>query len=371
MHNYLLLSLLCLGASAELAAQTATVPAATIDVTISNPRLGETTTTTYALGTASGTPLDMATLALRSDDVVTFSNAGAIARGSGTCRVSNVDVSLSFPALGGLVPPQTEALVLWPDCADAPASLPPCGTGDELYLAPVVATNTVSLASYGGGLPDGFTTPFEFSIVASGPGCIAVPTTGTAVGSLDENVALPVTLTEFTATRQVGRDLLSWTVEGEASLDGYAVERSLDGLAFEQVEYVSALGTDGARRSYDTAIPFGSGAQGLTAYYRLRSVDNDGGFALSAVVAVVAAKGSLDYASLLAFPNPSAQGMGFGFNATLSEDSVVEIYDLQGRRLLVHNGETDRATGSGLPAGTYVARVTSTAGSAQCRIVVQ
>lgn len=94
---------------------------------------------------------------------------------------------------------------------------------------------------------------------------------------------LPVQLVSFKA-RNVGRQVqLDWATAQELNSASFAVERSLDGRAFQTVATVKAAGNSSVARTYTSidATP----NQG-TNYYRLRQTDLDGTVAYSQVVAV-------------------------------------------------------------------------------------
>jgi choice-of-anchor B domain-containing protein len=110
-------------------------------------------------------------------------------------------------------------------------------------------------------------------------------------------LALPVTLTSFTATSDGKTICLDWTTGTETGSDRFEVERSQDGRNFTTIGTVRAAGESVVARAYnftdETPI---SGAN----YYRLRQVDFDGRFALSELRRIdVAGPGVL-----LIFPNP-------------------------------------------------------------------
>lgn len=361
------LGVLCL---ATLSAQMVTVPAAAIDITIGNARLGASSTTTYSLGGATGTPFDVATVTLRGDDVVTFGNAGAIGNAPGNCDLTGAEVTISFPGLPG-VDPQTQPLVLSPSCAGAPPSLPACGAGDRLFLAEIGTTNSFSLADLSGFVTDGFSTVIEISVAPVSTNCPAVATMGSATARVDNNAPLPVTITSFTVTRHGDGDHAVWTVAEEFDLVGYSVERSATGLDFDEVGFVPAKGLDGGAGTYATLVSNDDGDPSAITYYRLRAVDRDGGEKVSEIVAVGPLGQDGNVAGLTVYPNPVQQGGGFRIVAPANTEATVEVFDVQGRRVLLRKGLPETALGHELAAGSYTVRLTSVEVSGQCRIVVQ
>ncbi len=108
--------------------------------------------------------------------------------------------------------------------------------------------------------------------------------TFTINGSSAPNTALPVELLFFSATvnnqKQV---ILNWATASELNNDFFTVERSIDGLNWEVVEFVNGNGTTPLRNDYSTTDirPF----TGLS-YYRLKQTDFDGAFEYSYIVSV-------------------------------------------------------------------------------------
>ncbi|MCR5887792.1 FG-GAP-like repeat-containing protein [Hymenobacter sp. J193] len=176
---------------------------------------------------------------------------------------------------------------------------------------------------------------------------------------LNQDVPLPVELTEFTAT-VAGPALvrLAWATATEQNSQNFEVERSADGRTFTRIGTVPAAGTSTSPRSYellDAVLP----SDAARLYYRLKQVDTDGTFAYSPVRTVTFPH-SLTPAftpSLSVFPNPT-QG-----SATLTgaaPGTAVTVLDALGRPVLSATadgaGRAVLALPAGLPAGVYVVR---------------
>lgn len=111
-------------------------------------------------------------------------------------------------------------------------------------------------------------------------------------GNTDENAlqfkgcldsALPVELTDFSATAVGSVAELNWATASEQDNDYFAVEHSTDGASFAEVGRVSGAGTTGSGRLYNFSHLTQAGG---THYFRLRQVDFDGQSSLSDIVAV-------------------------------------------------------------------------------------
>lgn len=108
--------------------------------------------------------------------------------------------------------------------------------------------------------------------------------TFTINGSSAPNTALPVELIFFSATVNNQKHvILNWATASELNNDFFTIERSIDGLTWEVVEFVNGNGTTPLRNDYNSqdVRPY----SGLS-YYRLKQTDFDGAFEYSNIVSV-------------------------------------------------------------------------------------
>ncbi len=387
MFQKLLALTLSFCAVGGLTAQTATTTTATVDINFFNVN-GTPNRTTYTTGTAIGTaistdanaPTSLGTV--NTNGPLSFEDIFVVADPQNGCVITGGSVTAVGTPQTFLRPGTSQTLTIPLEVVgtcgvdfpvNPPNNLAPC-TGSQVALGIVPGTTTeFDLTAVG--VAAAFITRVDASVtftLTTSAGCTSPPVVAEANFQVQAGVVpLPVTLTSFTATRQVNRDLVEWTVEDERDLAGYAVEQSTDGTHFAEVRWVDALGTDNARRSYGERVSALSEALAATTYYRLRSVDLDGSFALSSVVAVGGGDQQWAPQDLVAYPNPSLQGGGFAVNAPIDTDAHVEVYDLQGRQVMTQSGVSQSTIGQDLAAGTYLVRVTSASGTSECRVVVQ
>jgi len=172
---------------------------------------------------------------------------------------------------------------------------------------------------------------------------------------------LPVGLLYFRAVADNGRTDLSWATSSEANNAWFTVERSKDGVSYEQVTRQATKAVDGnsdAELDY-TAIdakPYSG-----TSYYRLKQTDKDGKETYSPVRIV-----NFDAAGPVSvYPNPTRgqvfiNGLGAGLSSVRTE-----WYDAGGRLLLQ---ETAPVTGGlamlnpRLSSGIYMLKITTADG---------
>ena len=160
---------------------------------------------------------------------------------------------------------------------------------------------------------------------------------------------LPVTLTNFEATRQTsGPVQVRWATASEQHSAYFEVQRSLDGSTFATVAKVAANGTTTQAHTYTS---LDQSAPVVKLYYRLRQVDTGGPETFSPVVMLAATKAA---ATLSLYPSPAHDYLTVP--ATAGEE--VQVIDLAGRVLqttkLPTSGQLSVET---LPAGTYLLRV--------------
>jgi hypothetical protein len=174
---------------------------------------------------------------------------------------------------------------------------------------------------------------------------------------------LPVTLSRFEATWTPSGPLLSWATATETNNDYFAIERSLDGIAFKTIGRQAGAGTATTAHAYQYIDAEGTALPAPTLYYRLRQVDSSGKATYSPTRTV-----ALDHSKLALFPNPAST------SATLTgaaPSTAVHVLDALGR--VRHSATTDAAGSaqltlpSGLPSGVYIVR----AGQQATRLTVE
>lgn len=168
---------------------------------------------------------------------------------------------------------------------------------------------------------------------------------------------LPVELVEFTATRQPAAVRLAWRTASERNSARFEIERSADGVAFSQLDAVTAAGSSAIAHTY--AWPDGQPLPSR-GYYRLRLVDQDGTATYSPVRVVETAAP----AGPIAYPVPARAGQLLTV-AGLPAGATAEVFDAVGRRVaaapLGTDGTATLALPAGLAAGVYIVRAGATA----------
>ena len=94
---------------------------------------------------------------------------------------------------------------------------------------------------------------------------------------------LPVTLLNFTVTKQGDNAQLNWSTSSEENNKGFEIQRSTDQSNWTVLNFIAGAGNSQTEKDYqylDQNLPAG------TYYYRLRQVDYDGKSSFSKVVPV-------------------------------------------------------------------------------------
>jgi hypothetical protein len=147
---------------------------------------------------------------------------------------------------------------------------------------------------------------------------------------------------------------LIWKVEGEDNLSRYTVQRSKDGVRFEDIGMVMARGVPGVLDyNFTDRTPF-SGRN----YYRLSMQDRDGTKKLSNVV-VIAFSGQINFT---VFPNPFRDKLIVNISNAAGQSLNASLTDMSGK--IVARKNISATAGSSiefklprLAAGIYCLRI--------------
>jgi hypothetical protein len=176
-------------------------------------------------------------------------------------------------------------------------------------------------------------------------------------------MSCPLTLTSFTGQFASNQSVdLSWSTMVEINTAYFEVQRSSDGVHFEDIMQIASLGSD-TSTVYEHVYNYADNAPlPGTSYYRLLIVDRDGTNSHSGVVEVSAQA----ITGIKIYPTVVQNNNLFVQSDKSLPNARLEIFDLSGRKI----GETDWETLSGhqmaicstnahLSGGTYLARLSS------------
>jgi hypothetical protein len=167
--------------------------------------------------------------------------------------------------------------------------------------------------------------------------------------------ALPLTLLNFTGTKNNNSVLLTWKTANEINTSHFTVQRSLDAVDFSDIKTVPA--TPG---SITKTYSFTDNVAGIKApkiYYRLKMVDNDGKFKMSNVVLVTLANQGLRFTIK---PNPAKNYFVITYDESALSDALVTVTDFSGRSVLKQTitlSGGQKINISTLPKGVYMVTI--------------
>lgn len=225
-------------------------------------------------------------------------------------------------------------------------------------------TYTVTFKVQGGAIPSGVSnTATSYANAVSGD---LFTDQSTAVISAS-GAPLAVKLVSFTGKLQESnKALLQWVTNEEVNNKYFILERSIDAINFEARATIDGNGTSSQVNRYQYVDELNSAAK--TFYYRLKSVDYDGKFSLSNIVAVrLGNQVSFDKMSI--YPNPFVSNVKLSLTSNEATIAQCRVLALDGKTVSISKiklvaGEnvvvlTDM---NKLKAGTYMVEISTNDG---------
>jgi hypothetical protein len=137
----------------------------------------------------------------------------------------------------------------------------------------------------------------------------------------------PISLLYFDA-KEMGTEVeATWVTESEINNNYFVVERSADGVNFNEVGRRNGAGNSSSTLYY--SLIDGHPLKGIS-YYRLRQVDFDGTESYSNLVAV----SFLEQNVLNVYPNPAQSDVQCSFTAAAAGEVIIEMIDALGKTVL-------------------------------------
>ncbi len=144
---------------------------------------------------------------------------------------------------------------------------------------------------------------------------------------VDRSSPLPIELIDFMASCQNDKVVLNWSTASENNNDYFTIERSLDGITFEDVMMVDGAGTSNTTIAYTATDeqPYSE-----LSYYRIKQTDFNLQYTHSPVIPVEACNdATLD---VIIYNNgEGGEQVGVGINSTVTEQYNVSLFDMRGR----------------------------------------
>ena len=138
---------------------------------------------------------------------------------------------------------------------------------------------------------------------------------------------LAIELTSFTGFSDGTKNILKWNTSTELNNDYFAIERSWDGVVFEELEKIKGAGNSQLNINYTA---YDSKVYSGLAYYRLKQTDFDGSYTYSSMIAISHSNKNLISAVIM--PNPSGAGsVNLNYNANSESMAYLSIYSVTGQ----------------------------------------
>ncbi|MCF0056351.1 T9SS type A sorting domain-containing protein [Dyadobacter sp. CY356] len=168
----------------------------------------------------------------------------------------------------------------------------------------------------------------------------------------DAGNPLPVTLTEFTASKEGNSAQLRWETATEVNSSHFEIQRSSDAKTFAGIGKVTAGNNSSSKQQYnftDLNLPSG------TYYYRLKMVDLDETSALSRIATIKIISDDM----IKVYPNPASRKL------TISSEQKIlnlQIVNMNGRKMYSSNPEklTVELDVSNWATGIYIVKFNGT-----------
>lgn len=144
---------------------------------------------------------------------------------------------------------------------------------------------------------------------------------------LTEDVAVPVTWMNFSVVRNNNSHILNWEIAEESNNKGFYIERSADGIHFENIGFVIANNISSQNQFYSFIDDFPLTGNN---YYRLKQSDVDGRIKYSKIVQL----GMFLKKEILVYPNPVSSILKVKVN---SNYTVLHILNSHGALVKIKN----------------------------------
>jgi hypothetical protein len=143
---------------------------------------------------------------------------------------------------------------------------------------------------------------------------------------------LPVELLTFKGKKIGTKNYLEWTTASETNNDYFILERSENGVNFENLTIIDGAGNSNQILDYHAYDynPFDK-----VTYYRLKQTDFNGDYTYSNVISVYGEVEKNEIKNI--HPNPTTSNLSFEINSIMDDNILIEIYDCLGRLIISQN----------------------------------
>lgn len=159
--------------------------------------------------------------------------------------------------------------------------------------------------------------------------------------TLSAQTALPLKWGEIKGNCSSNNITIQWETFQELNTGYFIVERSNNGTVWQMVQKKTAVGQSGSPSIYSYSMEDTSMTSGLVWYYRIKSVDLDGSYYYSKIIAIKPCSFSN---SIKLFPIPASTTLQLSFTSGSKQKGSMSIYNAQGQwlkmqSLSIHKGD--------------------------------
>lgn len=216
-----------------------------------------------------------------------------------------------------------------------------------------ISTSVTTVVENGGTPIPGFTDDFDGQ---------TRNVTTPDIGADEFTTVLPVTLVNFSGTKNNGVNNLSWTTVTETNNTGFELLRSADGINFTKLTFIASKSVNGNSSTslqYEVADKNPLSAAN---YYRLKQIDKDGKTTVSNIVLLKGSKANkLEIVAV--YPNPVHDKVNLSIASTQIAKGTISVIDYSGKTVISQtvqliNGEVNMQLNTAhLQSGSYVIKV--------------
>jgi len=183
---------------------------------------------------------------------------------------------------------------------------------------------------------------------------ISDATTGASPNGFNHNT-LPVKLIGFNVARKNNDVLIEWSTSQEANSSHYEIQRSENGSAWITIANVSAAGNSSVTKNYSYTDRNNTAK---VSYYRIKQVDQDGRFEITAVRSVKMETGNIQ----VKISSGSNNSVYLHFSQQVRSNVIVKVMTMNGqvvKQQTISNpvGQQNVSVQSGANKGIYVVSI--------------
>jgi hypothetical protein len=204
---------------------------------------------------------------------------------------------------------------------------------------------------------------------------------GSTCGLIVDNIAvttsaLPIELMEFKGAVEDRSIRLTWATATEKNNDHFFIERSADGILFEEIAKIQSKATQGNSMSRLDYTTMDASPLNHLNYYRLKQVDLNGSASLSKLIAI--SFSSDTEPAIILYPNPNNGAFMLDFSSLETNGSVhILLVGSLGKVLHSQMHEVDKTNTlkidwrEKMPSGSYHCVVTTETFSKHFPVIIE